>query len=37
MWCGGFENAVAHWLRSGLKETPEEMANYCLKYLPNFE
>lgn len=35
MWSGGFENVVAQWLNGGLKETPEEMADYCIKYLPH--
>ena len=32
-WCGGIVNAVIHWLAHGLKETPEEMAAICNKYL----
>ncbi|MGM9669086.1 MAG: TetR/AcrR family transcriptional regulator [Faecousia sp.] len=35
MWSGGFENAVSQWLNSGMKETPEEMAEYCIRYLPH--
>lgn len=35
MWSGGFENAVSYWLKGGLKESPEEMADYCIKYLPH--
>lgn len=35
MWSGGFENAVAHWLNTGLVATPEELADYCMKYLPH--
>lgn len=35
MWSGGFENAVSYWLNSGLKESPEEMADYCFTYLPH--
>ena len=34
IWCGGFENIVAWWLSGGMKETPEEMAEYCERYLP---
>ena len=33
IWCGGFENIVSHWLNTGMKETPEEMADYCIRYL----
>lgn len=35
MWSGGYENAIAHWLKNGMKETPEQMADYCIKYLPH--
>ena len=35
IWCGGFENIVAHWLNHGMKESPEEMASYCMRYLPH--
>ena len=35
MWSGGFENAVNYWLNSGMKESPEEMAEYCITYLPH--
>ncbi len=35
MWCGGFENAISYWLNTGMKETPEELADYCIKYLPH--
>ncbi len=35
MWSGGFENAVSYWLNGGLKESPDEMADYCMKYLPH--
>lgn len=35
MWCGGFENAVAYWLNNGMRESPEEMADYCMRYLPH--
>ena len=35
MWAGGFENAVSYWLNSGLEESPSEMADYCIKYLPH--
>lgn len=35
MWSGGFENVVSYWLKGGRKETPEEMADYCIKYLPH--
>ncbi|MCR4955646.1 MAG: TetR family transcriptional regulator C-terminal domain-containing protein, partial [Lachnospiraceae bacterium] len=35
MWIGGFENVVAHWLKGGMKETPKEMAAYCIQYLPH--
>ena len=34
IWCGGFENILAYWLNHGMKESPEEMADYCVKYLP---
>ena len=34
IWCGGFENIVAHWLSHGMAEPPEEMAAYCVRYLP---
>lgn len=35
MWSGGFENTLSYWLKGGLKESPEEMAEYCIKYLPH--
>lgn len=35
MWCGAFENIVAYWFNNNMKETPEEMATYCVKYLPH--
>ncbi|MBQ6058604.1 MAG: TetR/AcrR family transcriptional regulator [Clostridia bacterium] len=34
IWCGGFENIVAHWLSHGTTESPKEMAAYCVRYLP---
>ena len=34
IWCGGFENIVSYWLNHGMAETPEEMAAYCVRYLP---
>ena len=34
IWCGGFENIVAYWLNHGMAESPEEMADYCQRYLP---
>lgn len=34
IWCGGFENIVAYWLNHGMRESPEEMADYCVRYLP---
>ena len=34
IWCGGFENIVADWLNHGMAESPEEMADYCVRYLP---
>ncbi len=35
MWSGGFENVTAYWLNNGMQETPEEMADYCIEYLPH--
>lgn len=35
MWSGGFENVLAYWLKTDLKEKPEELAEYCEKYLPH--
>lgn len=35
IWCGGFENIISHWLNTGMKESPEEMAEYCIAYLPH--
>lgn len=35
MWSGGFENVVFYWLNNGMKETSEEMAQYCIQYLPH--
>ncbi|MGN1062478.1 MAG: TetR/AcrR family transcriptional regulator [Candidatus Scatosoma sp.] len=32
-WCGGILNAVIYWLAHGLKESPEEMATLCNKFL----
>ena len=34
IWCGGFENIVAHWLNNGMAEPPEEIADYCVRCLP---
>ena len=34
IWCGGFENIIAYWLNHGMTESPEEMADYCERYLP---
>lgn len=34
IWCGGFENIVFFWLNRGMPESPEEMAAYCVRYLP---
>lgn len=34
-WCGAFENIISAWINSGCKESPEEMADYCIKYLPS--
>ncbi len=34
IWCGGFENVVSHWLNTGMREPPGEMAAYCVRYLP---
>ena len=34
IWCGGFENILAFWLQNGMGESPEEMADYCVRYLP---
>lgn len=33
LWSGGIENAAAHWLRGGMKESEEEMAEICLSTL----
>ncbi len=35
MWSGGFENTVSYWLNTGMKESPEELADYCITYLPH--
>lgn len=35
MWSGGFENTINQWLNTGMKETPEQMAEYCIRYLPH--
>ena len=35
IWCGGFENIIAHWLNTGMQESPKEMAAYCMRYLPH--
>ena len=35
IWCGGFENTVSYWLSNGMRESPEEMADYCIRYLPH--
>lgn len=35
MWSGGFENTVSYWLNAGMKESPEELADYCIEYLPH--
>ena len=35
IWCGGFENVVACWLNRDMAESPEEMASYCMQYLPH--
>ncbi|MCQ2287308.1 MAG: TetR/AcrR family transcriptional regulator [Bacteroidales bacterium] len=35
MWCGGFENAIASWLKNDLTPSAEEMAEYCITYLPH--
>jgi AcrR family transcriptional regulator len=35
IWCGGFENIVAFWLNRGMRESPREMADYCIRYLPH--
>jgi len=35
VWCGGFENVVACWLNDGMRQSPEEMADYCVRYLPH--
>ncbi|MGN1053237.1 MAG: TetR/AcrR family transcriptional regulator [Candidatus Scatosoma sp.] len=32
-WCGGIVNAVIYWIAHGLKESPEEMAGICNKFL----
>ena len=34
IWCGGFENIVSWWLNNGMAQSPEEMARYCVRYLP---
>lgn len=33
-WCGGFENIVSWWLNNGMRQSDEEMAAYCVRYLP---
>ena len=35
IWCGGFENIVSFWLSRDMAESPEEMADYCMRYLPH--
>ena len=35
MWSGGFENTISYWLNNGMQESPEEMADYCITYLPH--
>lgn len=35
IWCGGFENVVAWWLNHEMDPSPEEMAEYCVRYLPH--
>ena len=34
IWCGGFENILSWWLNEGMRVPPEEMAAYCVRYLP---
>ena len=34
-WCGGIENMISYWLNSGMRESPEEMASFCIRYLPH--
>lgn len=29
LWSGALENAINHWLYTGMKETPEELASFC--------
>lgn len=36
LWVGAIINATVQWLTSGTKETPEQMASYCVKCLANF-
>lgn len=36
LWGGGMLNAIAHWLSSGMKESPSEMAAFCAEYLSDF-
>ncbi|MGN1103913.1 MAG: TetR/AcrR family transcriptional regulator [Candidatus Coproplasma sp.] len=36
LWSGGVINIIVRWLIDGMKETPEEMAGYCMKYLVSF-
>ncbi len=36
LWIGGIVNAVVHWLMSGMRETPEQMASYCNRCFANF-
>lgn len=35
IWSGGFENIVTSWLKNGMKESCEQMADYCCRYLPS--
>ena len=33
IWSGGIENAMVYWPGNGMRETEEEMADYCAAYL----
>ncbi|MCH5164874.1 MAG: TetR/AcrR family transcriptional regulator [Clostridiales bacterium] len=33
IWSGGIQNAIAYWLENGLKESVDEMAEYCFNSL----
>ena len=33
IWIGGVENAVAHWLETGMTESEKDMADYCCRNL----